>query len=135
MKTIQTNNPIYCGSFNHFYIPEIKKDTPTHPGIILDWEGDWLLISFLSTKPMKKFFGSKWNNQEIIPKGEGNKDKDSYYMPNQTSWIHKSQLIGHIGTFSQYYIDLSYSDNEKFYGKKFEDIQFKKILKINKYHN
>ena len=123
---------IYYGSHNTFYIPELNKKKPFHPGTILDWEGDYLLINFFSTTPMSKYY-SGWKDQGIYPEGEGGKDMDSYGMPNQTSWIHKDHLYLHWGTFSESYMDMIYEENEKFYGKKFEEITFTKKIKTPKF--
>lgn len=133
-SSLPSFSPEY-GLHGIFYIPEINQEKPFHPGTILDWDGDYLLVNFFSTKPMEKFYGKKWKDQGIFPKGEGNKDMDSYGMPNQTSWIHKSHLKSKLGTFSDFYMDQIYMENEKFYGKKFEEIQFKKIIKSSKFWN
>lgn len=105
---------------------------PTHPGCILDIEGDYCLTFFFSTKPMSKYY-SGWEDQEIFPKGEGGKSLGTFGMPNGTKWIHKKYFIKKKKPFSPMYIDQMYEECEKFFKKDFEKIDwttqewFKKI--------
>ena len=120
-KFFTPNIPFTYGMNYEIYTPWMGNQT--HPGTILDIDGDYILTYFISTTPMSKYY-TGWNDQQIFPKGIGGRTLDGWGMPNQTQWIHKSFFIKPKKEFPQMYLEQMYTEIEKFFKGDFEDIEF-----------